>query len=141
VKNAKGFTLIEVMIVVAIVAILAAVAVPSYKNSIQKTRRAEAKEALTRIAAAQERFFFTNNRYANMAEITQVNPYLTENGHYSVTRVCSGACPATSFLLQAVARNSQLGDTDCGVFYIDHVGRKTSKRQASDAGYTTDVCW
>jgi type IV pilus assembly protein PilE len=143
VKNAKGFTLIEVMIVVAIVAILAAVAVPSYKNSIQKTRRAEAKEALARVAAAQERFFFTNNRYGSAAELSL--GATTENGHYTVLvnlGNCSGSGASTrcvSFTLNATAAGVQASDYDCQIFVLDHVGRKSATK--AGGGAATAKCW
>ena len=60
----KGFTLIEMLIVVAIVAILAAIAYPAYQNYIMRTRRADGKELAMRIAAAEERYFTNFNRYS-----------------------------------------------------------------------------
>lgn len=58
-----GFTLIELMIVVAIVAILAAIAYPSYQDSVRKSRRADAKAVLLEAAQWMERFYTENNRY------------------------------------------------------------------------------
>lgn len=63
----KGFTLIELMIVVVIVSILAAIAIPSYQNQVQKTRRADAQGALTSFANAMERHFTQNNTYLGAA--------------------------------------------------------------------------
>jgi type IV pilus assembly protein PilE len=62
--NQNGFTLIELMVVVVIISVLAAIAYPSYTNHIRKTRRADAKIALTQAAAAQEKFFSECNFYA-----------------------------------------------------------------------------
>ncbi|MEO8461477.1 MAG: type IV pilin protein, partial [Dokdonella sp.] len=62
-KNTKGFTLIELMVVVAIVAILASIAIPSYSKYGFRTRRADAREMLMRVAAAEERFYTNGNTY------------------------------------------------------------------------------
>ncbi len=64
-KKTLGFTLIELMIVVAIVAILAAIAYPSYRDSIRKSRRVDAKSALTDIAQKQEAFYARNGSYTD----------------------------------------------------------------------------
>jgi len=82
-KKQKAFTLIEVMIVVVIVAILAAIAVPSYQDSIRKTRRADAKEALMRIAALQERYFFTNNKYGTASDLGVGST--SQEGYYTIS--------------------------------------------------------
>lgn len=64
-RSARGFTLIELIVAVAIVAILMAIAIPSYAALIGRAARSEAMTAMTRVAAAQERFFFTYGRYAS----------------------------------------------------------------------------
>ncbi|MDV7393712.1 type IV pilin protein, partial [Arthrospira platensis SPKY1] len=61
-----GFTLIEVMIVVAIIAILAAIAYPSYQEQVRKSRRADAKVSLLDAVQRQERFFTVNNQYTGV---------------------------------------------------------------------------
>src|SRR5438045_1955189 len=63
----SGFTLIELMVVVGILGVLLAIAVPSYKQHVAKSRRADAKATLLDLAAREERFFSTNNAYTNVA--------------------------------------------------------------------------
>jgi len=67
-KTSNGFTLVEILIVVAIIGILAAVAVPAYFNHVLRTRQAEAYHNLLDIKAAQEMFYAQNNRYAPYSE-------------------------------------------------------------------------
>ena len=63
-KQQRGFTLMEVMVTVAIVGILAAIAFPSYQDSVRKSRRTDAKNALTQAVANMERYYNQNNTYA-----------------------------------------------------------------------------
>lgn len=144
-KNQKGFTLIEVMIVVVIVAILAAVAIPSYQDSIRKTRRADAKEALTRIAALQERYFFTRNSYGTLAQLGLVPDGVlilqSNDGHYNVALVGGVMCDGSPcYRVTATATGAQLNDTRCHQLSINHVGQKTANATDTSVN-TTDECW
>lgn len=142
-KKQKGFTLIEVMIVVVIVAILAAVAIPSYQDSVRKTRRADAKEALMRIAALQERYFFTNNRYGTLEELglSGTTGYTakipSQEGFYEIQLTSCGS--TTCFNIGATATGAQLSDTKCRTFTLNHVGQKAAK--GSDNTLNSDICW
>lgn len=104
-RAAKGFTLIELMIVVAIVAILAAIAYPSYQDSVRKGRRAEGKEALLRIQLAQEKFRVNNAAYA--ADGT-LGDFSTK--WYTVTVTANSA---TGFSVSAAGKGDQANDTGC----------------------------
>jgi type IV pilus assembly protein PilE len=132
----RGFTLIEVLIVVVVVAILVGIAIPSYQSSVQKTRRADAKEALLRIAAAQERFFFTNNRYGTLADLglTTTTGYGakidSQESFYEIMMVDCGA--STCFSIEATPVGAQLKDTKCSKFTLNHIGVKTP---------STNDCW
>ena len=81
-KRQRGFTLIELMITVAVIAILAAIAYPSYQDSIRKSRRTDAKNALTQAAANMERYYTEKNTYA-MPAICGGTP-----------AICPGSCSA-----------------------------------------------
>lgn len=148
IKQQKGFTLIEAMIVVVIIAILAAIAVPSYQKHIQKTRRGDAKESLTRIAAMQERFFFTHDRYGTLAElglVTEGEVLFSQEDNYIIVLVGSTACGTGAntfpcYEATATARGAQVADTECKMFSINHVGRKTSMNSENDAN-PIGQCW
>jgi len=136
VKNSvAGLTLIELMVVVVIVAILASIAVPSYRHHLLRTHRTEAKRALLSISAAQERFYLQNNTYASSSELTIAPPAglgipaTTENGHYEVA-ITSGT--VTGFSATATAQGGQARDSRCATFTIDHAGSRTA---------TSADCW
>lgn len=117
-KN-RGFTLIELMIVVAIVAILAAIAYPSYTNYVLRTRRADGKEFLMRIAAAQERYYTNFNRYATLAELSMSNTSEKEYYTVEVTRENGNQ----TYLLTATPRGAQEND-QCENLLLSNTGAK-----------------
>lgn len=125
----KGFTLIEILIVVAIVGILAAVAYPSYQNSVQKSRRTDAKSALMDTAALQEKWYFQFNQYTtDIDALKGCDPAddceFTPEGYYQVT--ITQPCGDTScYTLTADAVGAQLGDTSCLAFTLTHRGDKS----------------
>jgi type IV pilus assembly protein PilE len=127
VKKNRGFTLVELMVVVAIVAILTLVAFPAYQDQMRKTRRSDAKVALTELANRQEKFFSDNQRYTG----TIVgSPGLTYTMSLSPERyyTLSAQAPSnTSYTLTAtaVATGPQGADTACQVMTINQNGNKT----------------
>ena len=130
-KKQKGFTLIELMTVVVIVAILLMVALPSYQQQVRKTRRSLGRAELMEVMARQEQFFLDHRRYASV---------LTELGYpaspYSIdTDGNDGPIAATdriylidittlskSFTLFAIPQLSQFGDRLCGTLSLTHIG-------------------
>jgi type IV pilus assembly protein PilE len=129
-KKEKGLTLIELIIVVAIVGILAAVAIPVYTGYTQRGRRAEAKTALEQLRASQEVFRAENGRYANDATdgnaltVLRANwggpPATVPSGLYNITMVSD----ATTFTGTATPTGSQAPD---GWLTIDQNGTKVSE--------------
>lgn len=137
----NGFTLIELMITVAIVGILAAVAYPSYQQHITKTRRAEAKVCLSELAQFMERFYTTNLRYDVDTGGTDVAlPSIqcrTELADYYTTQFVTDSVDARSYTLEAVPKGTQAAnDTACGTLSLDQAGVKGS----SVSGAAT-TCW
>ena len=101
----RGMTLVEILIVTVIVAILTSIAIPSYFNQVQKSRRAEAKQALVQVATMQQQFRTEQNRFTtDLTELGFANAGWndTENGFYEHSVVAATAgCPiASCFALQ-----------------------------------------
>jgi len=138
----KGVTLIELMIVIVVVAILASIAVPSYRQYVLRSHRVEAKTALLNLAAAQEKFYLVNNDYAESGELTTAPPgglglsATTERGWYTVAITVSSA---TAFTATATATGTQTADNDCRVFSINSQGVRTASNSSS--GDSTGTCW
>lgn len=146
-KNAVGFTLIELMVAVAIVGIIAAIALPSYQSSVRKSNRAEAKTELTDVAQRLQRCYTLYARF-NHAEcgvygiVSSSDGYITRGGqYYKITiGVPNAGDPAeTKYRLTATAiKAPQTQDTVCGSFTLDHTGAKKAFSGGTD---TTDKCW
>ena len=130
-SHQKGFTLIELMIVVFIIGILASIAYPSYRDYVRQSRRADAIQALYSIQLAQEKHRLINTSYADEASLDDFSSN-TESGYYKIS-IDPSSVTATNFLAVAEALNDQAND-DCGDFAIDRNGPST-------AGYASDACW
>jgi type IV pilus assembly protein PilE len=129
--TSRGFTLIEVMITVVIVAVLAAIAYPSYTNHLRKSARAEAKVRLTQIAQLQERHFTEKNTYTtDIAALLGVTGTVYSNSNndassgYQITAAAGDSSTIDkSFKLEAVPQGAQTSDT-CGTLRLLHTGKK-----------------
>jgi len=127
----KGFTLIEVMIVVAIIGILAAVVYPSYSEFIWRSNRTEAQRELIRLANLQEQRFVDQRTYTN--DLTDLGVPVNGAGGYEIPRdnnikwyTITGVGVGRTFVLTATAQGVQLKDTaDCQVLTINESGQKT----------------
>ena len=139
----RGFTLIELMIVMAIVGILTALILPSYQSSVLKSRRADGRAALADLAARQEKFFAQHNSYttsvAAVGSGLGVGKTTSPDDYYKLSvAACSGGAITRCYLLSAVATGVQADDTDCTTLTLDNVGRKAAKDSTGTAG---TVCW
>lgn len=142
-RRMTGFTLIEVMITVAIIGILSAVALPSYQSYIQKSRRTEARTILMDAASKQEQYILNFRTYTTSMTALgyAASPATSETGLYSVSAAaggCGSIARCYTLTATAVTGKGQDKDTKCKSFSLDSTGAKTSKN-ASDAA-TTD-CW
>ncbi len=116
--GASGFTLVELVIAVAILAILMAIAIPSYSRYVIATNRAEGTVTLQNAAQSLERCYSRFSRY-DSGDCTVSFPITSENGVYSVT----GVVAATTFTLTAAPLGSQAtNDPDCASFTLTHAG-------------------
>jgi type IV pilus assembly protein PilE len=106
----RGFTLIELMIVLAIVAILATVAFPSYQNSVRKSNRAAAKSQMLELANRQQQFLLANRRYATYAELTSAGFSLPGDVSKFYTPTITTAASPPTFTITFTATGSQATD-------------------------------
>ena len=122
-RRMRGVTLMELMIVVVIVGVLAAIAVPSYQRYTLRAQRTEAKSALLQLAANQERYYTQNgNSFTTVLADLNVEA-TTENGRYTIS---VDAADATTFTARAAAIDAQLADAECQAFTINAQGVRTA---------------
>ncbi|MCB1606392.1 MAG: prepilin-type N-terminal cleavage/methylation domain-containing protein [Xanthomonadales bacterium] len=135
----SGFSLLELMITIAIVGILLAIALPAYNDQIRRARRAEGRNKLQEISLAQQRFYTNCNRYAMLLGGQQVDcsglgidqPVLSEHGHYQLALQLI----PDGWILQAVPTGDQMLDVPCGTLSLSHTGAKSAS--GSDPAH----CW
>jgi type IV pilus assembly protein PilE len=135
----RGFTLIELMVVVAIIAILAAIAVPSYERYAYRARRAEGQQLLLHIANAQERYYATYNRYGDLATIgyATTGSMASEHGYYLAS--VSIQDDGQAYTATAEPMGVQQGDA-CGSLSITDTGAKRPDVNDIDSN-RNGRCW
>ncbi len=132
--NQSGFTLIEVMIAAVILAILTAIALPSYQNQMRTNKRTEAENLLLEVASKQQRFFSDQMTYTNdVTALGYTAPLQTESGAYTLT-IALGA-GGSSYTITATATPDQAKD-GCGNLTLTNVGQKGKSGSKSLAD-----CW
>lgn len=132
-SSVSGFTLIELMVVVAIIAILASIALPAYNDHARKARRAAGTSCLLAAAQRMERFYTTTLAYnaAGTPTIAQLTANCEPNTMTFYTFSFAAATAAKSYSLRATPAGKQSGDS-CGALGIDNAGTKTP---------ATTGCW
>jgi type IV pilus assembly protein PilE len=131
-----GFTLVELMIVIAIIGIISAIAIPSYDSYMKKSRRADAKVALSKMADHQERYYLQNNTYS--AAVSDVGGAATEEGFYTLS-INSADVNGFQLTATAVPGGQQANDTDCLLMYLSSTGARESG--AAPGGGDLKNCW
>jgi len=144
-KHRLGFTLIEVLIVVAVIGILAAVGYPAYVEHTQKARRADGKARMLEIMQAQERFYTTSGPPSTYtANLTQLGfpvnglglTFSDDQWYLVGAAACAGTTIAQCVVLTAFPQTAQLADTKCAVLTLNSQGVRT------EAGTgTVQDCW
>ena len=140
-KKSAGFTLIELMIVVAIVSILLAIAIPSYNNQMRKSRRAEAKQILSDLMLKQEKWRSNNATYGTSLPAPAASnipiPGTTITAYYNIT-MTTGSNTATGYVYVATPKGDQAQDS-CGTLTLQMgLGGVIQKLPAPA---TTPGCW
>lgn len=145
-RNTRGFSLTELLVTLAILALLAAAAAPLWVKQLERARRLDATDALMRVAVLQERFHFENGRYARAGELAVPPPAGlgvggTERGYYRLRlRALEGGL-SEGFAVEAIAdlEGPQAGDGQCRVLSVDSTGRRLSESASGED--STEACW
>mgnify|MGYP001603084276 CR=1 FL=1 len=149
-RDIRGFTLIEVMIVVVIVSILLMVALPGYQHQLRKTRRNIAKGKLVEAAALQEQFFVNNKTYAfrlsylGYTDADNDNDFMVDSdakvvadgSRSRIYLIRLQSSDQDEFLLHAVPQLSQAKDAQCPGLSLNQAGQK-----GVAGSFDTEACW
>lgn len=130
--HVRGMTLIELLIVVAIVGILAAIAGPAWNDQVIKSRRADARNTLLAAQIEQEQYRANNLTYATSMSAMGMGSFDSTTRDYYRVEVVSA--DATGFLITATPNGNQANDSTCNVFAVRQTGPEHS-------GYAALSCW
>jgi type IV pilus assembly protein PilE len=132
----SGFTLVELLIVMVVASILVMVAVPSYQQSVIKSRRADARVALNDVAQRLERCYTQFGAYdAADCGVAHGDEIASSEGFYLVTVTVAAVDGLMSYSLSAAPQGTQVNDTDCENLVIDAIGNRSA------TGEDTAHCW
>jgi type IV pilus assembly protein PilE len=137
-RNSGGFTLIEVMVTVAIIAILAAVAYPSYQNYIIRANRSAAQSFMLEVSSRQERILLDARAYAANIAALGISPPPSVSANYTIdSALVAGPPPGYTITATPIPGTQQaIKDTLCAILTLDATGTKT----ASGSGGVAQ-CW
>ncbi|MDY7546200.1 type IV pilin protein [Glaciimonas sp. CA11.2] len=131
----RAFTLVELMVVVAIIGILAAFAYPSYTSYVLKSHRADALNALSQNQVILERCYAQNFTYNQACASLPAFPLASPQAYYTITLPIQ---TATAFTLTATAIGTQVQDTSCATLSVDQANQQTA---FDNGGTAQTVCW
>jgi type IV pilus assembly protein PilE len=137
-RQAGGFTLIEVMIAVAIVAILAAIGVPSYNSYVQRGKIAEAASQLSAMRVKMEQYFQDNRTYVGACVAGTVATLPSGNDARYFSYACSNLGAATYTVTATGVSTLSMG---CFTYYIDQNNTRTTVALPSDWSGAASTCW
>ncbi|MGH8786581.1 MAG: type IV pilin protein [Cupriavidus necator] len=133
-RATHGFTLIEVMITVAVIAILAAVAIPNYSRHVVRSHRAAIESFMLEVSGAQERYLVDNRAYAANLGTLGMSVPAAQATRYDVAVTPNAALPP-GYSIVATPKGSQVaGDADCGSLTLTSAGAKSASGSGTD-------CW
>lgn len=127
-KKNKGFTLIELMIVLVIISVIMAYAIPSYRDYVLRSKRSEAHNALVNIASLQERYYANNNRYGTSAELNLATGYPAPTAANDLNYTISMVSTNTTYTITAVAaavNGQDQDDAACLTYTVNNIGTRT----------------
>ncbi len=149
-RSQNGFTLIEMMIVVAIIGILAAIAIPNYSEYVKKSRRTDGVTAISTVQQAQEKWRANNVSYsenfgtAGLNLVTSgatVTTFPSSENFYDLV-VTTGTATGTGYTLVATAKGKQTSDTNCQKLILTVTNGNAVRTSKNAAGTTaTSGCW
>ena len=143
-RHHDGFTLIEMMITLVLVATLSAMAVSMYSTSMLHSRRTDAKTALFDLAGREERSYSATNLYSStpsqLGYVGAAFPIAVGSNYYTVNVQAPAPAPgvAPTYTISAAAQGSQTADVNCALFVLDQTGRQLS---FNSGGAASTGCW
>ena len=142
----RGYTLIELLVAGLLVALLTAIALPSYRQTVLRAQRSDARLALLRIQAQQERHYLQFQRYSQDLDTNPATGGLgvgrrSEAGHYALSLELTGNGQGFRAVARPAPGDAQQSDRECTSLSIDESGRRLAESAASSTPPQPERCW